>query len=499
MEPGTASTRPSATGETAEGAKSSVGDRHGDAGERYELIEEIGRGAMGTVWLARDRSLDREVAVKLLHERYLSASHQQQLTVEARAMARLSHPNVVAVYDVGEREGRAFIAMELVRGKPLSAWLATPRPWREVVAVFRAVGAGLAAAHAKGLVHRDVKPSNILFGDDGRPRLADFGVAHVSRTLDEPATTATTTAGAIGSPAYMPPERLIGDAAGARGDQFGFCAAFYEALHGRRPFLGGTTSELVGAIQAGPPPPLRPVPRWLHAVVARGLAADAASRFGSMDELLAALRAGPRRRAMIAATAVLGAALAIGGVTVAATRSGGGATESRVATVAVVDAAAVVAPPVAPPVASAAVIDAALVIDAADPVEAAEPIDAGPSPDPARDATRRASPPPPDPVAGLSPDEVRARYAELNGAWKDAIGRDDLREARAAADRAIPYGRRLGNVEPVSVSMAMSCRLGDERRARATFAMVPRDATFLREEIVRSCRRHGLELGDLLE
>jgi hypothetical protein len=141
----------------------------------------------------------------------------------------------------------------------------------------------------------------------------------------------------------------------------------------------------------------------------------------------------------------------------------------------------------------------AAVIDAADPVNAAELTDAGPSPDPARDAARRASTPPPDPVAGLSVDEVRTRYGELHGAWRDAIGRGDLREARAAADRAIPYGRRLGNVEPLSVSMAMSCRLGDERRARASFAMVPRDATYLREEIVRSCRRHGLELGDLLE
>src|SRR5690606_27412478 len=114
------------------------------------------------VWEAHDRVLDRRVALKVLHDRFLGAADQERLAEEARAMARLSHPNVVAVYDVGEREGRMFLTMELVRGEPVSRWLETPRGWREVLDVFRAAGEGLAAAHDAGIVHRDVKPSNIL-------------------------------------------------------------------------------------------------------------------------------------------------------------------------------------------------------------------------------------------------------------------------------------------------------------------------------------------------
>src|SRR5688572_4537812 len=135
---------------------------------RYQLIERLGEGGMGVVWKAHDRALDRVVAFKVLHDRFLGSDHQARLAAEARAMARLSHPNVVAVYDVGEHEGRTFLVMELVTGQPLSHWLAAPRDWREVVAAFRAACAGVAAAHAAGIIHRDLKPSNILVGDDGR-------------------------------------------------------------------------------------------------------------------------------------------------------------------------------------------------------------------------------------------------------------------------------------------------------------------------------------------
>jgi serine/threonine protein kinase len=153
-------------------------------GERYELVERLGEGGMGVVWAARDRALDRLVALKLLHDELLGAANQARLAEEARTMARLSHRNVVAVYDVGVREGRTFLTMELVRGQALSEWLRTPRNWREVVAIFRAAGAGLVAAHAAGVLHRDIKPSNILVGDDGDVRVADFGVARAEAVLD---------------------------------------------------------------------------------------------------------------------------------------------------------------------------------------------------------------------------------------------------------------------------------------------------------------------------
>src|SRR5262249_26273842 len=153
------------------------------------------------------------------HDRFLGARDQERLAEEARAMARLNHRNVVAVYDVGEREGRTFLTMELVRGAPLSRWLRTPRTWRDVVAIFRAAGDGLAAAHAAGIVHRDVKPSNILVGDDGEVRVADFGVAGAVAPTGG---ATTTTASFVGTPVYMPPERLRGEPADARGDQFSF-------------------------------------------------------------------------------------------------------------------------------------------------------------------------------------------------------------------------------------------------------------------------------------
>jgi len=460
----------------------------GAAEERYELVEQLGAGAMGTVWRARDRALARDVAVKLLHDRFLSAAHQQGLAAEAQAMARLSHPNVVAVYDVGVRDGRTFVAMELVRGQPLSAWLTTPRPWPEVVRVFRAVGEGLAAAHASGLIHRDVKPSNILLGDDGRPRLADFGVAHASRVEGVVSTTTTDTAGPIGSPAYMAPERLIGDAAGARGDQFGFCAAFYEALHGRRPFVAGTASELVGLIRRGPPPPVRPVPGWLHDVIARGLAADPAERFASMEELLGALRRGARSRAKVAMLAAAVVIVASGGVVAALALSGGEASR------AVVGADAAVVAPVA-------TVEVVVPPDAAPPVEAVAPVDAAPAAG-AAPSRPRVEQPARDPAAGLTRDQLAERVQTLRGEWRASTDGGDLRAARAAAERAIPFARRLGSTEPQEIVMVLSCRLGDERAARAAFADLPRgtpNARFHQEDLVRLCRSHGMELGDLLE
>jgi tRNA A-37 threonylcarbamoyl transferase component Bud32/tetratricopeptide (TPR) repeat protein len=282
--------------------------------ERYQLIEVLGRGGMGVVWKARDAVLDRVVALKVLHDRFGASGHQARLADEARAMARLSHPNVVVVYDVGARDGRTYLTMELVAGQTMSRWLDGARGWPEVVAAFRAAGEGVAAAHAAGIVHRDLKPSNILIGDDGRVRVADFGVADAR----DPAELAgdivlADTASTSGTPAYMAPERFRGAAADARSDQFSFAASLYEALHGRRPFEAPTVAGLIEALHGPAPAPVREVPAWLTRVVNRGLARDPADRFPSMAAMVAALSR-RRRGWWLAAAAVVatGAAVAVG-------------------------------------------------------------------------------------------------------------------------------------------------------------------------------------------
>jgi tetratricopeptide (TPR) repeat protein len=273
-----------------------------DGGPRYQLVERIGEGGMGVVWRAHDRVLGRDVALKVLHERYRGADAEARVAAEARAMARLAHPNVVAVYDVGQREGRTFLTMELVEGVPLSTWLATPRSWREVVAAFRAAGEGVAAAHAAGVVHRDIKPGNILVGSDGRVRVADFGVADAGASGD----------GSPGTPAYMAPERLEGEPADARSDQFAFAVSLFQALHGRLPWAADSRTALLWAMRE-PPAPVRDVPAWLTAIVDRALARDPGQRFPSMAALVAALdRPRRRRRGLgLAAAAVLAAAIVV--------------------------------------------------------------------------------------------------------------------------------------------------------------------------------------------
>ena len=292
--------------------------------ERYVRLERLGEGAMGVVWAAYDRTLDRKVALKVLHDSFLGAIDQERLAEEARAMARLSHPNVVTVYDIGVLDGRTFVTMELVAGAPLSRWLATPRSWQAVVAVFREISSGLAAAHEAGVVHRDVKPSNILLGADGRPRIADFGIARTGIAAGSPPARkpdGDDSSSMTGSPAYMSPERLRGEVADANADQFGCCVTLYEALYGRRPFDVSSREAMLRTMEAGVPPADGSIPRWLHAVVARGLAVDPAARFPSMRALEAALR-GPRRRRW---PIVLAAGVAIGaGALVVTNRSPAG-------------------------------------------------------------------------------------------------------------------------------------------------------------------------------
>jgi tetratricopeptide (TPR) repeat protein len=276
---------------------------------RYVLLRRVGEGGMGIVFAAYDPDLDREVALKLLKPGAVTdAEARGRLVREAQALARLSHPNVVIVHDVGQDGDTVFLAMELVRGRTLRHWLAeAPRPWREVLSRFLQAGQGLAAAHAVGLVHRDFKPDNVLLGDDGQVRVTDFGLARAEPSPllslephagERPAREApprggdTLTGVRQGTPAYMSPEQWRGLRADARSDQFSFCVALYEALFGQRPFAGGTAGERVHALREGrvtPPPRGSHVPGAVRDAVSRGLAAEPASRHPSLDALLARL------------------------------------------------------------------------------------------------------------------------------------------------------------------------------------------------------------------
>ncbi len=254
-------------------AESGEPDLAGHLG-RYVLLARLGAGGMGVVYAAYDPELDRRVAVKVLRR----ARAGEQLREEARAIARLAHPNVIAVHDVGEADGEVFVAMEHVEGVTVRDWLRAPRPPFEILDVFAQAGRGLAAAHRVGLVHRDVKPSNIILGVDGRARVLDFGLAQSERGEDEPLV--------AGTPAYMAPEQKRGEPVDGRADQFAFCVALAEALGER-----GMTER---------------VRRAIH----RGRSERAADRFPAMEDLLRELAPPPVRvRRWVIATLVLLAVL----------------------------------------------------------------------------------------------------------------------------------------------------------------------------------------------
>jgi serine/threonine protein kinase len=299
---------------------------------RYVVLDRLGEGGMGVVYRAYDPELDRKLAIKLLQAKPggSSGGGASWLVREAQALARLSHPNVVAVHDVGSLPGdQVFVAMELVDGTTLRAWLRTPRPWREVRAVLHAAGQGLAAAHRAGLVHRDFKPENVLVGADGRVRVMDFGLArlHHDRAASEheltaksPLSDSLTIAGSVvGTPAYMAPEIFGGVLADARTDQFSFGVALYEGLYRVRPF----EPKALARGDASPPVPPKDanVPARLERIALRAIAADPAQRFASMDELLAVLAIDPtarNRRVLLAAAGALAITGAIGGAYVLA-------------------------------------------------------------------------------------------------------------------------------------------------------------------------------------
>ncbi|MDC0673291.1 protein kinase domain-containing protein [Nannocystis radixulma] len=302
---------------------------------RFVLLRELGRGAMGVVFAAYDEELDRKVAIKLLHAgRGHDASHGRAMLLrEAQALARLAHPQVIAVHEVGVVEEAVFVAMEYVAGVDLQRWLAERRrPWRDIVGVLRQAGAGLVAAHREGLIHRDFKPSNVLVGEDGRVRVADFGLAARRGASHEtagderraPGLMTATLAGEgalIGTPVYMAPELLRGGSATASSDQYAFCVALYEALYGVRPFDGDTLARLTEDVERRTlpgKPPREDVPEWLHAAVCRGLAKQPEARFASLAELVDLLARDPeaerrqrRRQALQIAGAIGGTAILV--------------------------------------------------------------------------------------------------------------------------------------------------------------------------------------------
>ncbi|MCA9690356.1 MAG: tetratricopeptide repeat protein [Nannocystaceae bacterium] len=325
---------------------------------RYMILERVGAGAMGVVYAAYDPGLDRKVALKLLRpdrragDPASAESKRARLFREAKALARLSHPNVVAIHDVGLYGDQVFLAMEFVEGLTLKRWLAeAPRSWQQVLDVMRRAGAGLSAAHEAGLVHRDFKPENVLISPDGRVRVLDFGLARAedkgstvdlersdarvaaaleasrSRQLESASgeTLALTSTGAlVGTPAYMSPEQHMGEPADARSDQFSLCVSTYEALYGARPFAGENLSGLAFNVISGriaPPPPGTAVPPWLRKAVLRGLRVDPKERFPSVAALLSAMTPVTnrvRRRWLWAAAAlalVVGVALGRGAST----------------------------------------------------------------------------------------------------------------------------------------------------------------------------------------
>ena len=300
---------------------------------KFSILRKLGEGGMGVVYAAYDEELDRKVAIKLLRGKanVNLDGRRSRLLREAQGLARLSHPNVVQVYDTGEHETGSFIAMEYVDGPTLKDWITQPHTRREILEVFIAAGRGLEAAHGKGLVHRDFKPDNVMITREGRVLVMDFGLvhepsseseakAHVTKMLDSAdvqisqslrvsalSTDLTATGALMGTPAYMSPEQFIGKRTDARTDQFSFCVALWEALCGERPYGGDTFATLCFAVTQGHlrEPPRGTMPGYLRKILQRGLAGDPEQRWPSMGPLLIELGKDRTRRRWVAAAVIV--------------------------------------------------------------------------------------------------------------------------------------------------------------------------------------------------
>ena len=270
----------------------------------YEILGTLGAGGMGEVYRARDSRLDRDVAIKVLPERFSQdAMALARFHREAKAVAALSHPNIVAIYDIGSEQGQTYVVMELLEGQTLGACLKTSTlDWRSALDIAMAAANGLAAAHAKGIVHRDVKPENIFLTGTAI-KLLDFGLARrdnqgivVESSSGRTATLPLETQPGVllGTVSYMSPEQVRGQQADARSDVFAFGCVLYEMLTGRRPFSGETSADLMVAILHSVPPQLSESgtrrPAELDRIVSRCLEKDAAKRFQSAKDVLAELK-----------------------------------------------------------------------------------------------------------------------------------------------------------------------------------------------------------------
>lgn len=299
----------------------------GSAIHRYVVLSRVGAGGMGVVYAAYDPELNRRVALKVLRAEGRGEGSEQaraRLLSEAQTLARLAHPNVVSIHDVGVTDGDVFLVMEFVEGPTLAAWLAERRrPLHELLPVFLQAGRGLAAAHAMGIVHRDFKPANVVVGRDGRVRVLDFGLAREglsrgTKASSPDAEAATVQTVVAGTPAYMAPEQHQGRRADARADQFSFCVALHEALHGVRPFRGDTPADILDSILRGDihAPHAAHIPAWLNEALRRGLSAKPEARHDALGDLLAILERDRRalRRRMTMWVVPLLAAVVAGGV-----------------------------------------------------------------------------------------------------------------------------------------------------------------------------------------